>query len=260
MSGAEDVKEINIRLSSPPPERQETASPIPPKVKERRRVQFNHNSEVNDVGNQRTALPIKDRSQREHSLSPTVVSFGFGPSPDHSRNNSFSALLTTPESEKQDPFADPVTLSSLTQSPVSKPRPSVLRNNSHSRSYAPADEEAIEDPEDYNEKQFSALAAQERAQRIASLVGSHSAPASRRNSIESEVDGTYNPPATTPAQRIRIDDIPLISMNGGNFDGPGSESEGEDDLPSRDRQRKATSTSEAHKLVRLTQGKLQQTL
>jgi len=72
--------------------------------------------------------------------------------------------------------------------------------------------QADEDIKESNEKAFSALAAQERAQRIASLVGSHSAPASRRNSLEGSDDDETSPRPNNPYP-VRIDDIPLVEMD-----------------------------------------------
>lgn len=99
-----------------------------------------------------------------------------------------------------------------------------------------------EDDEKY-EKEFSALAAQERAQRVASLVGSHSAPASRRNSLEDDSERHI----MRGALLVRIDDIPLVPMDRKKtYDGTGYDTdEGEDTKRSKE-----TSSSEAHKLVR----------
>ncbi|KAI8634050.1 DUF1212-domain-containing protein [Xylariaceae sp. FL1651] len=71
--------------------------------------------------------------------------------------------------------------------PKFKPRPSVLRGNSYNSVISLHDEDEAHDPR--SEEAISARAAQERAQHIAATVlGSHSAPGSRRASLESEVD------------------------------------------------------------------------
>jgi uncharacterized membrane protein YjjP (DUF1212 family) len=156
-------------------------------------------------------------------------------SPSHSRNSSVNNLLRhTSEIEVGSPFSDPKT------SPVLKPRPSVLRNNSPETF-----SRTLDGINELDEKAFSALAAQERAQRIASLVGSHSAPASRRNSVDDDDDAK-----TGQGREIRLDDIPLVNLHKkrtyGNI--PFEESD-EDDMPFVEKP-KVSSSSEAHKLVR----------
>jgi hypothetical protein len=204
--------------------------PTTPGGQKRGRVRFNSTSEANDSTNKRSNFPLQDRSL-------TIPESPKKTSPSHSRNSSVTGVLRrTPESEKDNPFADPKI------SPVLKPRPSLLRNNS-------SHDQADEDIEEFNEKAFSALAAQERAQRIASLVGSHSAPASRRNSLE-DSDDDETPPRPHNPYPVRIDDIPLVEMDSRRaYDGAGSESD-EDDLEKQKGKPRASTTSEAHKLVR----------
>ncbi|KAL3422849.1 Uncharacterized UPF0442 protein C7D4.12c 2 [Phlyctema vagabunda] len=207
--------------------------PIPKKS----RVRFNSTSEANDLTNIRSQFPLRDRSQSPPTITtPKKVKA----SPAHSRNTSVTRLERhTPEMEKVNPFDDPQ------PSPVHRPRPSVLRKESYNgrdKQEQEADEEA------HNEKTFSAIAAQERAQRIASLVGSHSAPASRRTSFEEDVDEDYVPPSRRSGLPVRIDDIPLIDMGKHNFDGSGFDVS--DDLLDEREPSAATSSSLAHKLVR----------
>jgi hypothetical protein len=198
----------------------------------RGRVRFNSTSEANDPTNKRSSVP----TQRNRSLSPIPAAItapaNIRTSPAHSRNTSISPLLRhTPETEKDNPFQD------MSVSPVLKPGPSVLRNNSGQLS-------ALEDIDGYNEKTFSALAAQERAQRIATLVGSHSAPTSPRTSLD-DVDENDIPfrPNKIEGLPVNIDDIPLVDMvQNRMYDGNGSENE-EVDL-------RRSKNSEAHDLVR----------
>jgi hypothetical protein len=222
--------------SSANPSRPTSASGNPPK--NRGRVRFNSTSEANDATNQRSSFPLRDRSVSPHTIAQPKQT---RTSPAHSRSSSDNTVVRhTPAQEQHNPFLDPV------QSPVFKPRPSMLRNNSTVTA-------GLEDVDDYNEKAFSALAAQERAQRIASLVGSHSAPASRRTSLEEDVDEGYAPlkPAGTGGYPVRIDDIPLVDMDSRRtYDGAGLDSD-EDDLEKNNKGKgKGSSTSEAHKLVR----------
>jgi hypothetical protein len=206
----------------------------PPKGKSR--VRFNSTSEANDVTNQRSSFHVRDGS-----LSPTGVAFPkqTKSTPSGSRKNSVTPLLRhTPEVEKTNPVADPV------HNPVFKPRPRVLRGNSSTNSLGQ------EDMSEYNEKAFSALAAQERAQRVATLVGGSSAPNSRRNSFDEESDEGFISPHSRSTKRypVRVDDIPLADMDSRRtFDGASDEDECCTDEKGK---AKASSSSEAHKLVR----------
>ncbi|RDW82906.1 putative PRM10 [Coleophoma crateriformis] len=210
-------------------------------VPKRSRVRFNSTSEANDSTNTRSQFPLRDRSESPPSASSLLaLPKKSKASPAHSRNNSVTRLQRhTPESEKTNPFDDPL------PSPVLRPRPSVLRKESVN-SYNGDD--VPDEAEEHNEKAFSALAAQERAQRIASLVGSHSAPASRRTSIDSEVDDDYEPPEKRTGLPVRIDDIPLINIDRQRTDGAGYDVD--DELLEEREPTAATSSSLAHKLVR----------
>lgn len=214
--------------SSANPSRPESAQGNHPA--KRGRVRFNSTSEANDSTNHKSKFPLHDGPASAVMKAPKQVKM----SPSHSRNNSVTNLLRhTAETEKENPFSDPK------DSPVLKPRPSVLRNNS-SGSLG-----GLDGINESDEKAFSALAAQERAQRIASLVGSHSAPASRRNSLDDDEDTD-----TIQRHQIRLDDIPLVDLEKKRtFDGIPFEESDEDDLTSAAKP-KVSSSSEAHKLVR----------
>lgn len=203
----------------------------------RGRVRFNATSEANDSANQRSSFPLRDRSQSpEEVMTPTKPTKLAKVSPVHSRNGSAVSLLRfSPSKERSNPFDN------FGSSPVLyKPRPSVLRNSSYT-----ADPE---DVDEVNEKAFSALAAQERAQRIASLVGSNSAPTSRRGSFNDDDDDDDNTPARHNGYPVRIDDIPLMNMDGINeYDGQPIEDK---DMGFSEKPDPVWSSSEAHKLVR----------
>lgn len=200
----------------------------------RGRVRFNSTSEANDAKNKRSSFPLHDGPP-----SPTAVAVPkqTKASPSNSRNHSIAPLLRhKPETEKVNPFADPVA------NPVFRPRPSVLRNHSSGNS------QDREDVLEYNEKEFSALAAQERAQRVASVVGSHSAPNSRRTSLDDEAEEAFlSPRSRMNDYPVRFDDIPLADLDSKRtFDGASDEDEETDEKGKA----KASSSSEAHKLVR----------
>lgn len=215
--------------SSANPSRPESAQGNHP-AKKGGRVRFNSTSEANDSSNNKFKFPLQDGPPSPPIVkAPKKVKI----SPAHSRDNSVKDLERhAPETKKENPFSDPK------DSPVLKPRPSVLRSNSSS-SFSMVGLDGIDEQ---NEKDFSALAAQERAQRIATLVGSHSAPASRRNSLDDDDDTD-----TIRRHPIRLDDIPLADMEKKRtFDGvPFDESD--DDSTAKP---KPSSSSEAHKLVR----------
>ncbi|KAM3076293.1 hypothetical protein ACMFMG_006203 [Clarireedia jacksonii] len=224
------------------PSRPGSAGANPP-PKGRGRVRFHHDNEVNDAENKRSSLLLRDKSMSPHRL-PLSQSSKTTP-PSHSRNGSATSLLKfTPDKEKENPLPESganspgATTPTTTTPTVSKPRPSVLRSNP--QGYKAELYEVEED----NEKTFSALAAQSRAQRIASLVGSHSTPNSRRTSLDDDAE-EYSPRPKNPGGLpVRIDDIPLVPMGSRAYDAADS-----DDDIHKEKAKQSTS-SEAHKLVR----------
>ena len=200
----------------------------------RGRVRFNSTSEANDAANKRSSVPLRDRSLSPSRLGKLTQPKNIRTSPVHSRNGSITSLLRrTPEQENEDLFVDQAAIIH----PVLKPRPSVLNLGSS----------VAGDTGEDHEKIFSALAAQERAQRIASLVGSHSAPTSARTSLDE--DDSIPGPGSHGAYPVRIDDIPLTEMDSKRvYDGVGDDSD--EDLEPGLWRPKVSSSTEAHKLVR----------
>ncbi|KAE8441578.1 hypothetical protein EG329_004663 [Mollisiaceae sp. DMI_Dod_QoI] len=250
MTASEDGSGHNegyLELSSEEPSAESSANPSrptsaggnPPPHK-KSRVRFNSTSEANDTTNQKSSFPLRDDVSPPF---PITVPKQTRISPAHTRTGSVTSVQRRrTERESENPFADPA------GSPGVKTRPSLMRNNS-SRLINETD-----DVEDDDEKAFSALAAQARAKRIASsLVGSHSAPASRRTSLD-DVDEEYSPPLPSglSGYPVRIDDIPLMDIDSRRtYDGAESESDEEDDLEKQKWTAKALSKKgEAHKLVR----------
>lgn len=229
-------------INSAVPSRPNSAGGVPPK--NRGRVRFNATNEANDSENKKSLHPLRDKSispQRFAQQMSLPKSAKY--SPNHSRNSSSNSLMRfTPDREKENPFTDLAAInnSPVTPTPVSKPRPSVLRNNPGGGFKGD-----LSDVEESNEKTFSALAAQSRAQRIASLVGSHSTPNSRRNSLDDDADDIPSPRPRNPGGLpVRIDDIPLVPMDSRPYDG------GESDDDIQNEKTKESSSTEAHKLVR----------
>lgn len=238
-----DARNYSEIPSSEEPSVQSSANPSRPgsaggerQPVKKSRVRFNSEAQANDGTNRRSYIPsLEDFDFEAAGISIPKETKAAPSQSSHSRTTSATGLLKrTPDREKEDPFADVAG----TSSPVNRPRPSIVKSNP---SY-----ERDEDVGGNEEKAFSALAAQERAQRVASLVGSHSAPSSRRNSVEDEDEirfargGQRNYP-------VRVDDIPLMDMDSRRtYDGADSDEEKE----KLNGQAKLSATSEAHKLVR----------
>lgn len=203
------------------------------------RVRFNSHNETNDTGNKKFSVPLKDRGQDSDLLgiAPTPPK-SIRSSPLHSRNNSATSLLRhTPDIEKDNPF------DSANASPVLKPRPGVLRNSSYIGHLNDLDEDGE------NEKSFSALAAQERAQKItASLIKSASAGPSRRASVDDDSDTSHVAKPTNGQGYFA--NIPLGALDSRRtYDGAGDTDEEINEKPKK-KSKSSSSTSEAHNLVR----------
>jgi uncharacterized membrane protein YjjP (DUF1212 family) len=219
-----------------------------PRPRERGRVRFNSTSEVNDEINQRFSFPLRDRTLSSPALQTPKETIA---SPAHSRDSSLSTVVRH-AADQDDTIRFEETAKTRNRSPVQKPRHPVLRNHSApSISLSPSgvDEDAVDNP---TEKVFSALAAQRRGERMATLVGSTSAPASRRNSVEEGDEAGYGhfSLAHRGAYPVRIDDIPLVGMEKRMYGGPDSESDDDHQSEKPMKRSKTTSSSEAHKLVR----------
>ncbi|RWA11014.1 hypothetical protein EKO27_g4077 [Xylaria grammica] len=142
-----------------------------------------------------------------------------------------------------------------TQDPASqlklKPRPSLIRGSSYNSVLDLPDEDDEHDPS--SEVAISARAAQERAQHVAATVlGSHSAPGSRRTSFDSnnETDNeTLHDDHETPPRRrsSRLHDLALKLANS-QLTGHGDHQEEKDRERASHEQRRAFKT-EAYNLV-----------
>ena len=143
------------------------------------------------------------------------------------------------------------------------------------RSPAASEDEDEGDEISRKGKMFSALSAQSRAQQLASLLGSHSAPGSRRNSIEAPTPPDATPPMSRSGVQaqasypVRIDDVPLVEINGeprrpysihedSDVDDTDKAKEKlkEDTADENKRRQRARSNAEAHEIVRTMTGRL----
>ncbi|KFY66957.1 hypothetical protein V496_01831 [Pseudogymnoascus sp. VKM F-4515 (FW-2607)] len=230
-----------------PIERPHSAGEVPEVHARRGRVRFNSKSEVNDLRNSRVIFPLRDSAIDDTRLQL----------PAHTRKSSKNIAKDIEVPKKriadnvrpgEDPFSDAAAVEVVAPIPR-KPRPSVLRNNSASSF---TEDMMITDDgytEPSSEKAFSALAAQERAKRVASLVG-HSASSSRSLSAE----GFRSHPPSPLLKKGKQDDIPLVDMDRYGYNDGGLESDEDEDEESKVRRANA-STSEAHKLVRTLTGR-----
>ncbi|KFZ24941.1 hypothetical protein V502_00576 [Pseudogymnoascus sp. VKM F-4520 (FW-2644)] len=230
-----------------PIERPHSAGEVPEVHARRGRVRFNSKSEVNDLRNSRVIFPLRDSAIDDTRLQL----------PAHTRKSSKNIARDIEVPKKriadnvrpgENPFSDASAIEVVAPIPR-KPRPSVLRNNSASSF---TEDMMITDDgytEPSSEKAFSALAAQERAKRVASLVG-HSASSSR--SLSAEGFRSY-PPSPLP-KKGKQDDIPLVDMDKYGYNDGGLDSDEEEDDETKERRANA-STSEAHKLVRTLTGR-----
>ncbi|RFU33321.1 hypothetical protein B7463_g3006, partial [Scytalidium lignicola] len=243
-----------------------TTSPgnAPPR---RGRVRFNSKSEANDTTNKRISFPLHDRSHSDNTIAtPSRVLT----SPSHSRSSSLGSVFrSVPENgsgsgsgngqgdgngnsigngnEEGSPFADPVPPTAHKQIQSVLRKGSTLPGLSFLASVG-----AGADPDAEREKDSSARAAQERAQRVASSIGVSSGPTSRRPSVVTEADDEeYFLPRRGSRYPVKFDDIPLVDLDQ-NKDSAVGDSDLEDGLspPIQRRQSRSKSTAEAHKLVR----------
>lgn len=231
--------------------RPNSSNGLPPRQKERGRVRFNSSSEVNDTTNKRSNFPLRDRSSEPPS--PTIPK-ATRPALGHARKSSLqrhvpdTLTLNTLPSPSHSPVRG-------LPSPIFRPRPSVLRNNSYNSASGDLENLTEEDEtKEREEKASSAAAARRRAERNANNVKSHSAPATRRNSLEEDTDmDDMMSPGVNGLPPISFNDIPLMDMSQMSFEGAISDSDDGDDNSEKGlfpQKQEVSSTSEAHKLVR----------
>lgn len=135
--------------------------------------------------------------------------------------------------------------------PVSERRPPILNHRSNSSGdFQSAEEFKIEEVKDVaGRPSVFELSAQERAQRLARSVGTHSAPGSRTASPARIDGGISSSPLGPRGYALQPQDIPMVNMKGKDVRNADEDTEDDDEDPSR-RRRNQSSTSEAHRLVR----------
>lgn len=237
--------------SSATPSRPGSTGPHESRPRERPRVRFTAGGESLDYLNNRSTFDVRDTSQSPSELVQPKLP------PKAQRSPTRSWIRTgdgsySPPSIDNDISAD-ISKSSV-RAPVSKQRPSVLRNQSStSESYDVAEQFQNEDDNDeYGGKVFSQVSARERAQRLARAVGSQS-PVSRRPSPAKSFARSPSPPSGHRGYPAQSNDIPLVDLNrrddhSADYYSADEDTDEDDEGPAR--RRKRTSSSEAHRLVR----------
>ncbi|KAI9812901.1 MAG: hypothetical protein M1827_004419 [Pycnora praestabilis] len=219
------------------------------RVKERPRVRFTPGGESLDHRNQRSTFDVRDRSRSAgHEQNTATKAPLLQWSPSHSRNSSAASASNT--LNRMFPNLDTDELStditeSPARSPVPKPRPLLIRHGSANSDFDDITEEGQnDDQDDEEEKAFSQLSAQERAQRLSLLVGSHSAPGSRRTSTSLEPESP--PPSGPRGLPVGVNDIPLLNLNKeGHID---EDTDDDEEAPAKGV--KEENNSMAHRLIR----------
>ncbi|KAI1121684.1 hypothetical protein F5Y10DRAFT_96325 [Nemania abortiva] len=136
-----------------------------------------------------------------------------------------------------------------TSRPKLKPRPSLLRGSSYNSTVSLPEEDEEHDPS--SEEAISARAAHERGQHVAATVhGSHSAPGSRRNSLDSDADTVHGGHEHRPRrQSIRLQELNAKLANW-QFNRRGSEHEKEKERERSSSDQSRALKTEAYNLVR----------
>lgn len=153
------------------------------------------------------------------------------------------------------PYADKLGRSSVLPPPLtdegSNASTDVTGSTLHSRASSPGIQDEDIDREISDEKGRAIHSAQERAQRLASLLGRSSTPKSPRPSPLSSVPSSI---ASTPTECALFEDgdeIPLITLPEKQFDdSTDDDDEGPLEKSDERHRRRSTHTSEAHQLVR----------
>jgi uncharacterized membrane protein YjjP (DUF1212 family) len=229
--GSNDYSEESSRT----PSRPESPHGVPQRPRERARVRFNSTSEVNDEVNQRFTFPLQDK-ERTLSAPALGVPAETASPPSHTR----PPLIKRPSDT-----GNTLNLGLTSNFGTGPPRRPPALRRSTAESLIQAHDGAHDDSvEDLPEKLFSALAAQKRGERMATLVGSSSAPTSPRESLDNSED--ERPSQYHGQYPVRIDDIPLVALGRRPYDSSDDEDEDQSEKPLQ----KERQSSEAHRLVR----------
>ncbi|KAJ2988900.1 hypothetical protein NUW58_g3736 [Xylaria curta] len=132
---------------------------------------------------------------------------------------------------------------------LAKPRPSLLRGNSYNSTISLPDEDVEHDPS--SEEAISARAAHERAQHVAATVHqSHSAPGSRRTSIDSDAITRHEVEQARPRRQSMLHDLNMKLSNWQFNKGHSEHSEYSDKHEKASSEQSRALKKEAYELVR----------
>ncbi|GAP91851.2 putative DUF1212 domain membrane protein Prm10 [Rosellinia necatrix] len=136
----------------------------------------------------------------------------------------------------------------VSQPKLLKPRPSLMRGNSYTSMTGLLDDEDVHDPS--SDVAISARAAHERARHVAATVlGSHSAPGSRRTSVESDADTLRDGHEFRPTrQSVRLQNLHTELSNWSFNNGHGGEQGGSSSEQSRALKKEAYDLVRSHTL------------
>ena len=247
-SSRDDSPREQSEESSATPSRPGSTEPRESRRRERPRVKFTTGGESLDHLNQRSTFDIRDTSQSPSDAAKSRPLSRTRRGPLHSWSPHDGGLSSSPRQLNTDGSTDITESFSLAS--VSERRPSIFNHRSNSSGeYHLAEDRGYGDGEDAAEgKTFSQVSAQERAQKLARVVGTHSAPGSKRQSPSMSPVGSSSPPMPFPGYPAQSNDIPLVKLKGRNDESTDEDTDNDNGGPSR--RRKRSNTSEAHRLVR----------
>lgn len=235
--------------SSATPSRPGTPERRESRPKERPRVRFTAGGESLDHLNQRSTFNVRGAERSDPETPQPRATSRSRRDPPSSWSSDDAGAVKSPQPVNYDGPTD-ITESRLL-APVNERRPSIFNHRSSSSGdFQSAEEFRKEDANDRAEGKFvSEVSAQERAQRLARSVGTHSAPGSRANSPARFDGGSSSSPSRSRGYTLQSNDIPLVTLKESDERSADEDTEEDDERPSRGR-RHRSSTSEAHRLVR----------
>lgn len=230
------------------PSRPGSTGPHESRPREKRpRVHFTSGGESMDSLNNRSTFDVRDTSQSPSRFAQPK------PRQRVRRGNPFAWSVDTEEESHSPEPLDKTISADISESParasVSDQRQSETSNQSSNPDFYDVREQfQSEDDNEDEGKVFSQFSAQERAQRLARVLGSQSEPTSRRPSPARSFVQSLSPPSGSRGYHAPSHDIPLVDLNGSGKHNVDDDTDEDDEGPPQ--RRSGTSSSEAHRLVR----------
>ena len=216
--------------------------------KERPRVRFTAGGESLDHRNKRSTFNVRDVDQSAPQATQPKPSSKSRRRPPFSWSVDDDGGIQSPQPVSYDGSTEITEPQPL--APAPDRRPSILnhRSNSSGEFHSAQDFISEEGTDVAGGASFSQVSAQERAQRLARSVGTHSAPGSRTSS-PARFNAGSSSQSGARGYGLQPQDIPLVNLKGKDERSVDEDTEDDDAGPSR-RRRNRSSTSEAHRLVR----------